>query len=183
MQRKLIIVLVILIGALVCLERAMKPAGDDHHHEAPKRPDEGAEVRARDLARLTDPAAKNWEIAPNLKVVTTKSGLKYQDVKLGLGDSPKKGDTVAVDYAGWKVDGRKFDCSLDPGRAPIMFRMGDGRVIKGWEEGVSTMKIGGIRRLVIPPDMAYGQLGRPPIIEPNSTLVFMVRLVHIKPAK
>ncbi|MCX6375630.1 MAG: FKBP-type peptidyl-prolyl cis-trans isomerase [Armatimonadetes bacterium] len=93
------------------------------------------------------------------------------------------GETVSVDYIGWTVDGRKFDCSLDPGRAPIMFRMGKGEVIKGWEEGISTMKSGGIRRLVIPPDLAYGELGRPPIIEPNSTLVFMVRLLQIEPAK
>jgi len=183
LQRKLIIVLVVLIGAMVCLERAMQPTGEDHHQESAKQPDKVAQVRARDLARLTDPAAKNWQIAPNLKVVTTASGLKYQDVKLGRGSSPKKGDTVAVDYAGWKVDGRKFDCSLDPGRQPIMFRLGEGGVIKGWEESVSTMKIGGIRRLVIPPSLAYGELGRPPIIEPNSTLVFMVRLLQIEPAK
>ena len=182
MQRKLIIILLVLIGAMVCLQRAMQPKSA-RQHEAEKPPDKVAQVRARDLAKLMDPAAKNWQIAPNLKVVTTDSGLKYQDVKLGMGRSPKKGDTVVVDYAGWKVDGRKFDCSLDPGRAPIMFRMGDGRVIKGWEEGISTMKMGGIRRLVIPPDLAYGELGRPPMIEPNSTLVFMVRLVQIEPAK
>lgn len=182
MQRKLIIILLVLIGAMVCLQRAMQPKSPDQH-KAEKPPDKVTQLRARDLAKLMDPAAKNWQMAPNLKVVTTASGLKYQDVKLGLGSSPKKGDTVAVDYAGWKVDGRKFDCSLDPGRAPIMFRMGDGRVIKGWEEGVSTMKMGGIRRLVIPPTLAYGELGRPPIIEPNSTLVFMVRLVQIEPAK
>ena len=182
MQRKLIIILLVLIGAMVCLQRAMQPKSA-HQHEAEKPPDKVAHVRASDLAKLMDPAAKNWKLAPNLKVVTTDSGLKYQDTRLGTGRPPKKGDTVAVDYAGWKIDGRKFDCSLDPGRAPIMFRMGDGRVIKGWEEGISTMKMGGIRRLVIPPDLAYGELGRPPIIEPNSTLVFMVRLVQIEPAK
>ena len=167
---------------MVYLQRAIQPQGADHHH-AEKPPDKVAQVRARDLAKLTDPAAKNWRLAPNLKVVTTKSGLKYQDTRLGTGRSPKKGDTVAVDYAGWKVDGRKFDCSLDPGRRPIMFHMGKGDVIKGWEEGVSTMKIGGIRRLVIPPTLGYGELGHPPMIEPNSTLVFMVRLIAIEPAK
>ena len=112
------------------------------------------------------------------KVVTTASGLKYVDTKVGTGDEAKKGDTVQVHYTGWLKDGKKFDSSKDRGR-PFSFRLGAGQVIKGWDEGVAGMKVGGTRTLVIPSDLAYGARGVPNVIPPNSELRFEVELLKI----
>src|SRR3954447_8007059 len=97
------------------------------------------------------------------KVVTTKSGLKYIDEKVGDGPEAKKDDTVDVHYTGWLKDGTKFDSSRDRGE-PLTFKIGAKRVIPGWEEGVAGMKAGGKRKLIIPPDLAYGARGFPPVI-------------------
>ncbi|MBX3044942.1 MAG: FKBP-type peptidyl-prolyl cis-trans isomerase [Candidatus Kapabacteria bacterium] len=110
----------------------------------------------------------------------TKSttGLQYFDIEEGTGISPVKGNTCVVHYHGTLLDGTVFDSSKERGQ-PFEFQIGEGRVIKGWDEGVMTMKIGGKRKLVIPPDLAYGprQMGS---IPPNSTLVFEVELLDIK---
>src|SRR5256886_6905679 len=113
------------------------------------------------------------------KEVVTKSGLKYQDLKVGDGQEAKKDDVVSVHYTGRLTDGKKFDSSLDRDR-PFEFRLGAGMVIKGWDEGVAGMKVGGKRKLTIPPDLAYGQEGRGNVIPPNATLVFEVELLAIK---
>lgn len=110
--------------------------------------------------------------------VTTPSGLKYTDIKVGDGPSPKVGQTVTVHYSGTLENGTPFD-STD-GRPPANFLIGVGRVIKGWDEGLMTMKVGGKRKFVIPPDLAYGPMGRPPKIPANSTLLFDVELVDVK---
>jgi peptidylprolyl isomerase len=110
---------------------------------------------------------------------TTESGLKYHDFVVGEGDLPKDGQRVKVDYTGWLTDGKLFDSSLRRAQ-PIEFPLGKGRVIKGWDEGISTMKVGGKRQLQIPADLAYGERGRPPIIAPNSDLVFEVELVGVR---
>src|SRR5581483_2984650 len=89
------------------------------------------------------------------KVVTTKSGLKYVDEKVGDGKEAKSGDTVVVHYTGWLKDGKKFDSSLDR-KEPFSFKLGAGKVIKGWDEGVAGMKVGGKRKLIIPPELGYG---------------------------
>jgi FKBP-type peptidyl-prolyl cis-trans isomerase FkpA len=110
--------------------------------------------------------------------VTTASGLKYQDVKEGTGDVATAGKTVAVHYTGWLTDGKKFDSSKDRGQ-PFEFPLGGGRVIRGWDEGVQGMKVGGVRRLTIPPELGYGARGAGGVIPPNATLVFEVELLKV----
>ncbi|QQS49385.1 MAG: FKBP-type peptidyl-prolyl cis-trans isomerase [Acidobacteriota bacterium] len=109
---------------------------------------------------------------------TTESGLKYIDHVVGTGPSPQSGQTVTVHYTGTLTDGSKFDSSLDRGQ-PFEFTIGIGRVIKGWDEGVMSMKVGGKRRLIIPPQLGYGSRNMGPI-PPNSTLIFEVELLSVK---
>ena len=111
--------------------------------------------------------------------ITTASGLKYTDLVVGTGVTPQRGQTVTVHYTGTLENGKKFDSSLDRG-TPADFRIGVGSVIKGWDEGLMTMKVGGKRRLVIPANLGYGQSGRPPDIPGNSTLIFDVELLGVK---
>jgi FKBP-type peptidyl-prolyl cis-trans isomerase len=111
--------------------------------------------------------------------VKTASGLQYWDIKVGTGQEAKNGDHVKVHYTGWLTTGKKFDSSV--GGAPFDFIIGHGDVIKGWDEGVTGMKIGGKRQLRIPPDLAYGAQGYPGAIPPNATLIFDIRLVSIEP--
>lgn len=113
------------------------------------------------------------------KEVTTASGLKYVDEKLGDGPSPQQGQVVSVHYTGTLQDGTKFDSSRDRNQ-PIEFPIGTGRVIKGWDEGIMSMKVGGKRKLIIPPNLAYGPGGIPGVIPPNSTLLFDVELMAVK---
>jgi FKBP-type peptidyl-prolyl cis-trans isomerase FkpA len=111
--------------------------------------------------------------------VTTPSGLKYIDHVVGAGGSPKPGQRVIVHYTGTLENGTKFDSSVDRGQ-PFAFSIGVGRVIKGWDEGVMTMKVGGKRKLIIPPHLAYGPEGRPPVIPRNATLIFEVELLDVQ---
>ncbi len=110
--------------------------------------------------------------------VKTDSGLQYWDIKLGTGEEAKTGSHVKVHYTGWLTTGKKFDSSI--GHQPFDFTIGQNEVIKGWDEGVTGMKVGGKRQLRIPPDLAYGAEGHPPQVPQNATLIFDVQLVATK---
>jgi len=110
--------------------------------------------------------------------VTTDSGLKYKDIVEGTGAMPQRGQRVTVHYTGMLEDGTKFDSSRDRNR-PFTFTIGVGQVIKGWDEGVASMRVGGQRQLIIPPDLGYGARGAGGVIPPNATLIFDVELLRI----
>jgi peptidylprolyl isomerase len=119
--------------------------------------------------------AKKWK--------KTDSGLQYLDDKEGTGASPKTGQVCVMHYTGWlwenDAKGKKFDSSVDRGR-PFQFELGVGKVIKGWDEGVATMKVGGKRQLLIPPELGYGRRGYARVIPPDATLLFEVELLGVK---
>jgi len=137
------------------------------------------------LAALATSASTATAQAP-AKTMTTASGLKIIDTKVGTGAKPKTGQTCVMHYTGWLYDagakdnkGKKFDSSVDRGQ-PFEFPLGRGQVIKGWDEGVATMQVGGKRTLIIPPDLGYGARGAGGVIPPNATLVFDVELLGVK---
>jgi peptidylprolyl isomerase len=111
--------------------------------------------------------------------MTTESGLQYEDIVEGTGPSPRTGQSVTVHYVGTLTNGKKFDASRDRNQ-PFTFTIGRGQVIRGWDEGVMSMKVGGKRRLTIPPDLGYGARGAGGVIPPNATLVFEVELLDVK---
>ena len=117
------------------------------------------------------------------KTMTTPTGLQITDIKVGTGATPKTGQTCVMHYAGWLYQngakGQKFDSSVDRGQ-PFEFPIGTRRVIAGWDEGVATMKVGGKRTLVIPPELGYGARGAAGVIPPNATLIFEVELLDVK---
>jgi peptidylprolyl isomerase len=154
------LIVILFVGGLVSAGTmlAQAPAGGSATAPSPSKPTTAAT------------AAPAW--------VTTASGLKYRDVVVGKGPVPKPGDDVLVNYTGRFTSGKIFDSSA--GRGPFELHLGRGEVIKGWDEGLSTMHVGGKRKLIIPPALAYGTRGYPGVIPPNSTLTFDVELVRIK---
>ena len=129
-------------------------------------------------------AVESGKVGPSSVGVTTTSGLYYEDLTVGIGQSPSRGQTVVVHYTGWltadgKTKGKKFDSSVDRGQ-PFQFVIGTGQVIKGWDEGVMTMKVGGKRKLTVPPNLGYGAGGAGDVIPPNAKLVFEVELLAVK---
>jgi peptidylprolyl isomerase len=110
--------------------------------------------------------------------ITTESGLQYVDIRVGDGEMPERGQTVSVNYVGRLEDGTIFDSSYKRDQ-PFNFALGVGQVIRGWDEGVATMRVNGKRKLIIPPDLAYGSRGAGGVIPPNATLEFEVELVEI----
>ena len=112
-------------------------------------------------------------------VTVTPSGLQYTDLVVGTGESARVGATAVVHYTGWLADGTKFDSSLDRGD-PFNFVLGQGQVIKGWDEGVASMRVGGKRKLTIPPELGYGERGAGQVIPAGATLVFEVELLEVR---
>jgi FKBP-type peptidyl-prolyl cis-trans isomerase FkpA len=112
--------------------------------------------------------------------MSSEHGLKSEDLRVGQGAEAQSGKTVSVHYTGTLTDGKKFDSSRDPGRQPFTFTLGGGKVIKGWDQGVVGMRVGGIRKLTIPPGLAYGEAGYPGAIPPNATLIFEVELLDVR---
>jgi len=138
------------------------------------------------LALAASPLLADEKTAPQekgTKMVKTSSGLQYEDTQAGTGETPKTGQTCVMHYTGWLWEngakGKKFDSSLDRGQ-PFEFPIGKGRVIRGWDEGVATMKVGGKRTLLIPPDLGYGARGAGGVIPANATLLFEVELLGVK---
>ena len=113
-----------------------------------------------------------------MSITTTESGLQIEEIKLGDGDTAVSGQLVSVHYTGWLTDGRKFDSSKDRDEA-FEFPLGRRNVIAGWDEGVQGMRVGGIRKLTIPPQLGYGARGAGGVIPPNATLVFEVELLNV----
>jgi len=113
------------------------------------------------------------------KIFMTKSGVNVEVITEGKGTSPKEGQMVTVHYTGWLSDSTKFDSSVDRGQ-PFKYQFGVGQVIQGWDDGVSTMKLGGKSRFTIPPELGYGRQGAGGVIPPNATLIFEVELLGIQ---
>ena len=133
------------------------------------------------------PGADDCNAGNGLQAVTYPDGLKIIDLKVGTGDAAKTGENAEVQYTGWLTDCRQFDSSRSPGRTTFTFQIGQGQVIGGWDEGLLGMKVGGKRKLIIPPELAYGAQGQTDqttgaqIIPPNATLLFEIELKSVKP--
>jgi len=123
------------------------------------------------------PTTDNFSAA--VALATLPDGLQEGDFVTGTGAAPATGQKISVQYTGWLQNGCVFDTSRQPGRGAFSFTLGAGQVIKGWDEGLATMKVGGKRRLVIPPALAYGPNGQPPVIPANATLTFDVELLSV----
>lgn len=117
-----------------------------------------------------------------LPMIKTPSGLIYVITRRSTGQAPRAGETVVVNYTGLLGSGKKFDSSLDRGQV-FKFKLGEGRVIKGWDEGIARLRVGEQATLIIPPHLAYGAPGRDPVIPPNATLIFIVELIGVEPAQ
>jgi peptidylprolyl isomerase len=159
-------------------------AGEADAEEAASEGDEEApgeaEGEPEGEPQEAEPAGGTTAAEESDEVITTDSGLKYIDTEVGDGATPETGQTVVVHYTGRLTDGTKFDSSVDRGQ-PFSFPLGLGRVIAGWDEGLSTMKVGGKRKLIIPPELGYGAAGTPGgPIPPNAELHFEVELLEIK---
>lgn len=155
------------LGALL-LSAAVMMSGCSQRETAPS-----------DVKKSGDTAMEKSTGSQSGALIKTSTGLQYEDLVGGSGASPSPGKKVTVHYTGWLTDGSKFDSSVDRNQ-PFVFQIGAGEVIRGWDEGVMTMKLGGKRKLIIPPALGYGAAGAGGVIPPNATLVFEVILLDIR---
>ena len=161
MPRKFLLIAVSIFIAAMCVAQT-QPS-----HTATKKPTTAAHPAATGPTKVIGEGTK------------TASGLQYWDIKVGTGATASAGQKVKVDYTGWLTTGKKFDSSVGTGH-PFEFALGAGQVIKGWDEGIAGMKVGGKRQLRIPPDLAYGDRGTAGVIPPNATLIFDVKLLGVE---
>jgi len=167
--------------------QAPPPKADDMVKDVPTADQTAPAPAPTPAVETTPPSAKDASRKspdapldlPDDAYTATPSGLKIHVVQEGTGPSPQPGQTVKVDYTGWLTNGTRFDSSLDRAE-PIVFAVGTGLVIKGWDEALLGMKVGGKEQIVVPPDLAYGEKGRPPVIPPTATLIFDVELVGVE---
>lgn len=146
---------------------------------AAKKPAKEAVVKKASAPKTVSPQEASVKL-PSTGEVVMPSGLKYQDLVQGSGERIQSGQTASMHYTGYLTNGNKFDSSKDRG-TPFVFKLGMGQVIEGWEKGVPGMKVGGKRRLTIPPELGYGARGAGSVIPPNATLIFEVDLLEINP--
>ena len=190
LKTNLIFTLLLAAGLSACggaeATPAAAPAQEESVAEATPEAAQETASEAVPEAAEEEPAAPAAEQAaePEMQLpenlTTTESGLQYVITEEGNGEKPQPGDVVQVHYTGTLADGTKFDSSLDRGE-PIAFSLGTGQVIPGWDEGIALMKVGDKCKLVIPPELAYGEQGAGGVIPPNATLIFDVELVGIQP--
>jgi peptidylprolyl isomerase len=143
-----------------------------------KEPGSGSASPAATSAQPT-PTPVGRKPTEGVRMFITDTGLQYGDIVEGTGASPKRGDTCVIHYTGWLPDGKIFDSSVDKGR-PFEIQYLVTGLIQGWNEGLATMKVGGRRKLVVPPALGYGARGYPPTIPPDATLIFELELLGIK---
>lgn len=177
-MRLAIVVLVVLLVAIGVFFQYLEDRSTGEHGAMPAA-EEPPTQAARPEVKAPEKPGLSLKDIDKSKLVTTASGLQYQDLKVGMGAGPTEHDVVTVRYTGWLADGKRFDSSADHGGS-MVFRIGMEQVIKGWDEGIMSMKVGGRRRLVIPPKLGYGERGAGSVIPPNATLIFEVELVDVK---
>jgi FKBP-type peptidyl-prolyl cis-trans isomerase len=164
-----------MVASLGCQRQ---PPAEEKTEEQPATTEMGGTAPADPAASMSD--TTGGAASMEKEMVTTASGLKYVDMVVGTGPTPQPGQTATVHYTGWLKDGTEFDSSVRRGQ-PFQFPIGKGAVIKGWDEGVSTMKVGGKRKLMIPPALAYGEGGAGGgRIPPNAELTFDVELLGVQ---
>lgn len=178
-MREILISFGVMLACVLVLVVAQLTGRGPEAVAAPKLAPTSAVNSSESIAQATSSETNPMPAENAENVVTTPSGLKYIDIVEGTGAEPQTGQTVIVHYTGTLENGRKFDSSRDRNQ-PFEFPIGKGRVIKGWDEGLSTMKVGGQRRLIIPPELGYGARGAGGVIPPNATLIFDVELLGIK---